>query len=54
MADMSKMKKWRLEEENRAFQEQWTDNWCFVENKGSVICVICKQSVIVQKNCNLR
>jgi len=47
MAVKSKMKTWRLEE-NRVFQEQWTEN-CFVENKVGIICMICKQSVF-QKN----
>jgi hypothetical protein len=30
MGDKRKMKKWRLEEESRVFQEQWRETWCFV------------------------
>jgi len=34
MAD--KMKKWKLGEGNRIFQEQWTEQWCFVWHKRNV------------------
>lgn len=37
MADKSEMQKCKLEEEKRVFQEQWTEKYCFVENKGSII-----------------
>jgi hypothetical protein len=54
MANKIQMKKWKLEEENTVFQEQWTEKNCFVGNKGSIICVICKQSVGMPKEYNLR
>jgi hypothetical protein len=38
MADKSKMQTWKLGDEKRVFQEQWTEKYCFVENKGSIIC----------------
>lgn len=37
MADRRKMQKWKLEEEKKVFQEQWTEKYCFVENKCSII-----------------
>jgi hypothetical protein len=54
MAEKSKRKKRKLEEENRALQEQWTEKYCFVRNKGSIMCVICKQSASTWKKYNLR
>jgi hypothetical protein len=47
MAEKSETKKWSLGEENGVFQEQQTQKWCFVMNKGRSACVICKQTVRV-------
>jgi hypothetical protein len=41
MVNKSKLKKQKVEEENRGFQEQWTEKY-FVENKVSIMCMICK------------
>jgi len=46
--------KWSWEEENRAFQEQWTEKWCFIENRGSTICMLYKQSGSILKEYNVR
>jgi hypothetical protein len=48
------MNKQRLEEDNSAFQKQWTEKLCFVENKHSIICVICKQNVKISEELSLR
>lgn len=34
------MTKVNLEEVNRVFQEQWTEKYCFLENKGNITCVM--------------
>jgi thiamine biosynthesis protein ThiC len=54
MADKSRMKKWRLKEENRVYHGQATENWCFVENKSSIMYVIFKEIVSILKEYNLR
>jgi hypothetical protein len=43
----SKTQERNLDEEKGASQGQWTEKWRFVENKGSIICAIGKQSVSV-------
>jgi len=40
--------------ENRVSEEQRTEKWSFVENKGGTTCVTCQQSVSVPKVNNLR
>jgi len=42
MAHKSETKKWMLEKQKTVFQEQWTEKWCFVENKSNVMRVSCK------------
>jgi len=50
LADQIEAKRRKLDEENRALQEQRTEKWCFVENKVCIMCLMCKQSVSVPKD----
>jgi hypothetical protein len=50
----SKPQKRKVEDENRKFQDAWTEKYCFVESKGAMICLHCKQTVAVPKEYNLR
>jgi len=54
MVGKSKTQKRKSDEENRIFQERWRENYCSAENKCSIICTICKQSVSVPKDNNSR
>jgi hypothetical protein len=47
VTDNSKTKEQRVEEENRVFQEEWTEKWYLAENNG-------KQGVSVPKEYSLR
>jgi hypothetical protein len=49
MGDKRKMKS-RGKKKRPVFQEQWMEKWHFVENKGSIVCVICKCSVSIPKS----
>lgn len=31
------------------FQGEWEENYCFVENKGNGVCLLCNESVTVKK-----
>jgi len=53
VVDKSKPKIQMLEDEN-TFQEQWTEKWCFVENKSSIMCMIYKKNVSILKEYNFR
>jgi len=54
MAEKMKTKKLRLEEEKWVFKARCSEKLCYVKNKGSILCVICKQNVRVPKEHNLR
>jgi hypothetical protein len=54
MADKSKTKKRKLEEENKVCEEKWTEK-SFVGNKGSIIRLINKkENVSLPEKYNLR
>jgi hypothetical protein len=36
------------------FKEQWTQKSFFVQNKDNTVCIICKDSVLVFKECNIK
>ncbi len=50
----SEVKKRKVDAENRAFKSEWTSDYFFIEHKGNVICLICKESVSVTKNFNVK
>ena len=51
---MSATKKRHIEDEGRTFQEQWTDKYFFIANAEKALCLICKKSIPVMKDCNLK
>ena len=51
---MSAAKKRRIENEGRTFQKQWTDKYFFIAHAEKVSCLICKKSIPVMKDCNLK
>jgi hypothetical protein len=53
MADKSKMTKRKLEEESKSISRAVDREVSFVENKGGIICLICKQNVNMLKEYNL-
>lgn len=50
---MSSVKR-KVDRECRVFKEQWTNDYFFVQCKGRAVCIICKESVAVFKEYNLR
>ena len=44
---MAKLRK--VDEKTRGFKNSWTDLHIFVEQKGKLICLICNESVAVNK-----
>ena len=47
-------RKRKLQNEGRAFNERWTDNYFFIEYKDALICLICTQTVACLKEYNLK
>ena len=54
MASSSSSRKRKLQNEGRAFNERWTDNYSFIEHKGAPICLICTETVACLKEYNLK
>ena len=54
MSVSKQLKKRKLEDNKRIFQEQWTDKFCFIEHKGNIIRLICKATITVLKDYNLK
>ena len=53
-SEMSATKKRRVEDEGRTFQEQWTNKYFFVAHAEKALCLVCKKSIPVMKDYNLR
>ena len=51
---MSSAKKRRIEDEGRTFQELWIDKYFFIANAEEALCLICKKSIPVMKDYNLK
>lgn len=47
-------KKRKMNEENRKFNEKQTFNYFFITNYNKALCLICKKSISVFKEFNLR
>lgn len=47
-------KKRKVQDGNRQFQESWTEKYFFVKFAGKIICLICKNTVAVLKEYNLK
>lgn len=51
---MSNSKKKKVDNNNRIFNENWTDKYFFIESKGKPVCLICHKSIAVIKEYNLK
>ncbi len=51
---MASLKKRKISEEMRKFQEKWTNDYLFVEVKNKPICLICLESVSAFKEFNIK
>ncbi|CAK1581085.1 unnamed protein product [Parnassius mnemosyne] len=47
-------KKRKVKDENRQFQEIWTEKYFFVWSHNKVVCLICKNSVVIAKEYNVK
>lgn len=47
-------RKRKYEQENRSFNNEWEENFFFIDNNGTALCVICKSTVKNYKVGNLR
>ncbi|XP_012888674.1 PREDICTED: general transcription factor II-I repeat domain-containing protein 2B-like isoform X4 [Dipodomys ordii] len=52
--ELSNVGKRKIDQEGRVFQEKWERAYFFVEVQNTPMCLICKQSVSVAKEYNLR
>jgi hypothetical protein len=50
---MSGVKK-KVDAENRPFQHNWTEDYYFILNKGLPVCLLCNESISVNKEYNLK
>jgi hypothetical protein len=53
MSLLKPTKKRKVDHECRVFKEQWTQKYFIVQNKDKAVCLICKDSVSVFKECNI-
>ncbi|KAE9532362.1 hypothetical protein AGLY_009985 [Aphis glycines] len=51
---MSSNKKRKLTDEGRIFNEKWTAEYFFIEMKNVALCLICKETISIFKDYNLR
>lgn len=48
------MAKRKKDEEYRTFQEEWTEEFAFVERAGSAVCLICNDKIASMKRSNIK
>lgn len=51
---MSSNKKRKVTDEGRIFNEKWTAEYFFIEMKNGALCLICKETISVFKDYNLK
>ena len=51
---MATAKKRKVDSEGRRFQERWELEYFFTENKGNCVCLICKETVALFKDFNVK
>jgi hypothetical protein len=44
----------KVDAENRQFQDNWAEDYYFILNKGLPVCLLCNESVSVNKEYNLK
>ena len=47
-------KKRKIDVENRSFKCSWTEDFFAMEHLGSVLCLICQETIAVQKDYNIK
>ena len=47
-------KKRKIEDERRSFQEKWGIQYFFIQSKNQVLCLICRNSLAVCKEYNIK
>ena len=50
----STSKKRSIESEHRCFQEKWEIKYFFIQEKGKIFCLICRQTILVCKEYNIK
>ena len=51
---MNNNKKRKIESEHRKFNSSWTDKYCFTMVKEKILCLICRETITIPKEYNLR
>ena len=51
---MSAAKKRKIEDECRVFNDEWTAKYYFTNHRGKAVCLLCRESVAVFKEYNLK
>lgn len=51
---MKKMAKRKKDEEYCTFQQEWTEEFAFVERAGSAVCLICNDKIASMKQSNIK
>jgi hypothetical protein len=49
-----KKRRREIDAENRQFQDNWTEDYYFILNKGLPVCLLCNESVSINKEYNLK
>lgn len=52
MASTSKKRK--ISEENRSFQEKWTEQYLCIQSGGKALCLVCQETISVLKEYNIK
>lgn len=50
----SKKRSRKVEDENRQFQDIWTEKYFFISSHNKSVCLICKSSVSIPKEYNVK
>ena len=44
----------KISDENRGFQDNWTEDFFFIKNNDKALCLFCKEAISVFKKFNLK
>ena len=51
---MEASKKRKVADEGRVFNEEWLKNYFMIEHNGKPLCLVCKQTIAVMKDYNVK
>jgi hypothetical protein len=54
LGQCKELSKKKVDAENHQFQDNWTEDYYFILNKGLPVCLLCNESVSVNKEYNLK